>query len=172
MDNISIRPARRAHLDDIPRIELAATAQFSEADLPQSIRYRVTPAEDLREALDNQSLWVAVGPGGQIVGFAMANSVDGDAYLDELDVLPDFGRRGIGSRLVTTVVDWARSAGFSRLSLITFRHVPWNAPFYTKLGFAILEPQEHGPEIAGLIEDERRAGIDTRNRVAMRMDLQ
>lgn len=172
MDTVSISPARRAHLDDIPRIELAAAALFSEADLPQCIRFKVTPAEDLREALDNQTLWVAIGPQEQTVGFAMANTVDGDAYLDELDVLPDFGRRGIGARLVTTVIDWARGSGFSHLSLITFRHVPWNAPFYAKLGFSILDPAEHGPEIAGLIKDEHRAGIDTRKRVAMRRNLQ
>jgi hypothetical protein len=33
------------------------------------------------------------------------------------------------------VADHARTLGLTSLTLTTFRDVPWNAPFYAKLGF-------------------------------------
>jgi len=170
MATVSIQLAERRHLADIPKIELAAATMFSEADLPQTIRHRVTPVSALEEALKAQRLWVA-GDGAEVVGFAAAGIVDGAAYIDEIDVLPEFGRRGIGTGLVHTVADWARAENFSTLTLITFSHLAWNAPFYEKLGFERMISAEHGRELMGLIEEERRIGIDITNRVAMRLNL-
>ena len=172
MNSISIRPAGSEDLAAIPGIELAAATLFAEADLPHTVRHKVTAPRDLRDALERGQLWVAVAPDDRVVGFAMAGIVDGHAYLDELDVLPEFGRRGIGTRLVETVADWARAGHHVSVSLVTFRHLRWNAPFYEKLGFSALNSSEHGAEIAGLLREEKRAGIDVARRVVMRMDLQ
>jgi len=109
--------------------------------------------------------------GDRTVGFAAASVVDGGGYLDELDVMPEFGRQGIGTGLVMTVVDWARARKFPCLTLITFRHLTWNAPFYEKLGFERMEPARYGRELAGLMEEESRIGINIANRIAMRMVL-
>ena len=43
--------------------------------------------------------------------------------------------------------------------------------FYEKLGFQVMDSTEHGRELAGLIEEEHRIGINIANRVAMRMVL-
>jgi len=169
--SVAIEPARKEHLAVIPLIELDAARLFPEADLPQSVRHRVTAVAGLQEALEYGRLWVAVADNKSAVGFAMAEIVAGQAYLNELGVLQAYGRQGIGSRLVANVIDWAGQAGFRHLSLITFRHLPWNALFYEKLGFSVLDAAEHGAEIAGRIEDEGRAGINIADRVAMRMDL-
>lgn len=143
---------------------------FSEADLPRSIRYKVTHVSYLQQALEDRRLWVALDD-EKAVGFAAASVVDGGGYADEIDVMPEFCRRGIGTRLVMTVVDWARAGNLPYLTLITFSHLAWNAPFYEKLGFKIMTRAEHGKELAGLIEEERRIGINIANRVVMRMAL-
>jgi len=169
--SVVIEKAREEHLASIPGVELAGSALFSEADLPPHIRYKVTDKADLREALRDNRLWVALDRQQKIIGYAMADVVDNQAYLTEVDVLPDFGRRGIGTRLVNAVVEWAGTSEFASLSLVTFRHVPWNAPFYEKLGFSIVESSEYGPELRGFIEDEGRVGIDIANRVAMKLSL-
>jgi GNAT superfamily N-acetyltransferase len=171
VDPIAIELAREEHLADIPGIELAGATLFAEADLPQEIRHRVTAATDLRDALNASRIWVAVHQSRQTVGFAMAEVVDRQAYLTELDVLPEFGRQGIGSRLVRAVAEWAKTCDFDSLSLITFRHLPWNAPFYEKLGFFIIDSAEHGPELVGLMEEERQVGINMNNRVAMKLKI-
>ena len=169
MTEIHIAPAAEAHLGEIPRIELAAAAMFSEADLPRNIRFKVSEPGDLRDALHDRRLWVAHAGNEEIVGFAMADVVDNEAYLVEVDVLPDYCRQGIGTQLVSTVVDWTRAQGLRNLWLVTFRHLPWNAAFYEKLGFSIAEPAEHGAELASLIEEEGQLGINISNRVAMRI---
>jgi GNAT superfamily N-acetyltransferase len=168
--SISVRLAESQHLAEIPKIELAAATLFSEADLPESIRYKVTGRSDLQEGLGHERLWVALHEGTP-VGFALASVVDGVGYLDELSVRPEFGRQGVGTTLVSTVVDWARTEDFPCLTLVTFRHLAWNAPFYEKLGFRGLDSSEHGTELAGLIEEERLIGINIADRVAMRLDL-
>ena len=98
-----IELAQRTHLTQIPAIELAAASMFSELDLPQNVRYRVTDTETLRDAWDDSRIWVALNYADKAVGFAMADIVDGQAHLDEMNVLPDYGRRGIGTQLVQTV---------------------------------------------------------------------
>ena len=170
MASISVRLAESQHLAEIPKIELAAATLFSEADLPQSIRYKVTGWSDLQEALGHERLWVALHD-GKPVGFALASVVDGVGYLDELSVQPEFGRQGIGTALVSRVIDWARVEDFRCLTLVTFRHLAWNAPFYEKLGFQGLDSSEHGAELAGLIEEERLIGMNIADRIAMRLVL-
>ncbi len=171
MDSITIDRAYEGHLAVIPGIELAGATLYGESDLPQRMRHKVTSAEDLREAFERGRLWMAVLDGHKAVGFAMAETIDGQAHLTEVNVLPEYGRQGTGTRLVGAVVNWARNSGFSTLSLITFRHVAWNAPFYENIGFTIMKATEYGPELTGLIEEEKQIGLDTAKRVAMKMCL-
>ncbi|MCH8336023.1 MAG: GNAT family N-acetyltransferase [Proteobacteria bacterium] len=171
MTPISIELAESEHLSAIPAIELAASALFPEVDVPLENRYCVTEDELLREAQSDARLWVALTGDRIPVGFAMADFVDGGAHLDQMDVIPDFGRQGIGTHLVRTLIDWARSGDYPVITLITFRHLPWNAPFYEKLGFEAMASSELGAELAGLLKAEGEAGIDVRRRICMQLDL-
>jgi GNAT superfamily N-acetyltransferase len=171
-DDYTIALAERPHLTTIPVIEQAAAATFATTDLPLHLRYRVTDAETLREAQANQRLWVALGEAGHPVGFALAEIADGQAYLSQIDVHPDHARRGLGTRLVSAVVDWAISRGYDNVLLVTFRHLPWNAPFYERLGFVQMSHDDLGPELREFIEEEAAAGISRARRVGMRLQLQ
>ena len=152
-------------------IEHAAAALFPEADLPASLRYRVTDHADLDVAIRNGRLWSALDRDGSPVGFALATVVDDQAHLDEINVHPDHGQRGIGARLVQAVIDWARESGFESVSLVTFRHLPWNGPFYARFGFADIARQSLGPELKYLLDKDVEVGLDPGNRVAMRLML-
>lgn len=171
MTGIRIQAAGREHLLAIPAIELAASAMFSERDLPLHIRYRVTDADILHEAQRESRLWVALANDRTPVGFAMADTLDGSAHLDELDVMPQFGRRGIGTRLLDATINWARDNRFSRLTLVTFCHLPWNAPFYERRGFVSMADAELGDGLQSLLKEEGKAGIDVTRRVCMSLDL-
>ena len=171
MTPISIELAGSEHLAAIPAIELAASAMFPEADLPAEIRYLVTEDELLNEAQSEARLWVALTDDRTPVGFAMADIVDGGPHLDEMDVMPDFGRQGIGTRLMHELIDWARLGNYPALTLITFRHIPWNAPFYERMGFEAMATTELGEDLANLLQEEGEAGIDVHKRVCMKLDL-
>lgn len=104
-------------------------------------------------------------------GFACVDEVDGLAHLWQLSVRPSAGRRGIGRSLVEAVCDWASSSGFPAVTLTTYRDVPWNGPFYSKLGFRVLE--DLSPGLKAIRDHEREIGDDDFSpRVAMRKDLQ
>ena len=171
MTEISIKLAGSEHLSAIPAIELAASAMFPEADLPLEVRYLVIENELLQEAQSDARLWVALTDERTPVGFAMAGFIDGGAHLDEMDVMPDFGRQGIGTRLVRTIIGWGRLGDYPVLTLITFRHLPWNAPFYERMGFEAMATSELGEELAKLLQEEGDAGIDVHKRVCMKLDL-
>jgi N-acetylglutamate synthase-like GNAT family acetyltransferase len=89
-----------------------------------------------------------------------------------MDVHPDYGRRGIGTALVNTVVRWAELQGFDELTLITFRHLPWNAAFYAALGFEIVPGDLLGDGMVDLLQQEAKVGLNRANRVCMRKVLE
>lgn len=165
-----IRLALASDLPHLAAIERAAATRFEPYGLAGVYGAVLTPAAALEEALAASRLWIACD-GDAIVGFAVASIVGENAHLDEVDVHPDQGRRGIGAALVAEVCAWARAAGFRAVTLTTLRDVPWNAPFYERLGFGVLREDEWSPELREIFTDDARRGIPTSDRVAMRRDL-
>jgi GNAT superfamily N-acetyltransferase len=105
------------------------------------------------------------------VGFASIEIVDGVAHLAQLAVHPSEGRRGLGTTLVTVVCQWAQAQGYEAVTLTTFLNVAWNAPFYRRMGFRVLE--ELSPGLTAIRQHEKDIGDDDFGpRVAMRRDLE
>jgi hypothetical protein len=52
--------------------------------------------------------------------------------------------------------------------LTTFRDVPWNMPFYARVGFEVIPPEQLSPALCSVVEEESRRGLDRTRRVAMR----
>ena len=59
----------------------------------------------------------------------------------------------------------------SGVSLTTFRRVPFNAPFYARLGFGEVDPATTDPLLADAFRREVPEGIDPAERVAMLLEL-
>jgi hypothetical protein len=53
------------------------------------------------------------------------------------------------------------------LSLTTFREVPWNRPFYERLGFVEIPRDTMRPELAAVVSEEADRGLDRDARVVM-----
>ncbi len=88
------------------------------------------------------------------VSFARLEVVDGHAHLGQLSVMPEYGRLGIGTSLVVAACDWARRRGHGLITLTTFADIPFNTPFYRRLGFRPLATDEVGPEMRQVIANE------------------
>jgi GNAT superfamily N-acetyltransferase len=101
------------------------------------------------------------------VGFALVELLGPAVHLEELDVVPEHGRRGIGLRLLETVCAWAMAAGHPSVTLSTFTAVPWNAPFYQRHGFHVVKPADVSPQHVALVDAERARGLRTDLRVLM-----
>lgn len=107
---------------------------------------------------------VATGPDDRPVGFAAARPVGAHLHLAELSVDPDHGRIGVGRALVEAVAGLARRRELAGVTLTTFRDVPFNAPFYARLGFVEM-PQAEAPEALRMLfiaELPPQAAVETR----------
>ena len=170
MDPYHVGLARPEDLAFIPAIELAA-ARLLAGHAPESVLAEVTSAADLDAARRDAHLWVARA-NDRAVGFAHVKVLEARvAHLDELDVHPDHGRRGLGRRLVAAVCDWAARAQFEAVTLCTFRDVPWNRPFYETMGFEVIPTDALSPALVSVVDDEARRGLDRTHRVVMRRVL-
>ncbi|RGA06219.1 N-acetyltransferase [Microbispora triticiradicis] len=107
------------------------------------------------------------------VGFALLGVVDGLTHLEQIAVHPGHANQGIGTRLLEAVFATAAAPQSTNraVTLTTFRDVPWNAPWYARRGFRVIQPSEWGPELSALVEHERALGIEVAPRVVMRKDL-
>jgi GNAT superfamily N-acetyltransferase len=131
----------------------------------------VTDEETFLDAQTSGRLWVALADDAP-VGFALVEMLGAHtAHLDEMDVDPHHGRRGLGTALVRAVCEWAARAGYREVTLTTFRAVSWNMPFYARLGFEEIPTAELSPELAAVVRDETARGLDPHTRVAMRCRL-
>jgi GNAT superfamily N-acetyltransferase len=88
------------------------------------------------------------------VGFARLELVDGHTHVGQLSVLPEYGRLGIGASLMEASCRWAAERGDCIITLTTFVDVPFNAPWYRRLGFEEL-PEPHEAELSRAVADER-----------------
>lgn len=168
----TIRATRDADTAALPAIERAAAALFKAYGWEgEQILEDAFSADEHREYVAAGRSWVAVDGDDQPVGFAVASVVDGHAHLDEIDVHPDHGRRGIGRALIARVCAWARESGYRAIMLTTERDIPWNAPFYARLGFRILAPDELSDSLRAILAAEAEWAPDPDTRVAMQRDL-
>jgi GNAT superfamily N-acetyltransferase len=150
----TIRPATATELGTLIEVEEAADTLFAVAG------YGTTPGPASVTELDAAPLLLVAGD--PPVGYARLEFVDGRAHLEGLAVRPSSMRRGIGTALVRAICDWARAAGHTELTLCTFADVPWNGPFYAKLGFVELTELTSG--LRALRATEQRLGLDAMGR--------
>lgn len=163
----SISTGRPQDLTRLPAIELAA-ARLLAGHAPDSVLNETTAWDVLQKAQRLGHLWVALLD-DVAVGFAHVELVEREAaHLEEIDVDPAHGRQGLGTRLVLHVCEWAAGNGYTSVTLATFRDVPWNMPFYARLGFDIVPRSHLSPALRAIVEDEARRGLDPARRVIMR----
>lgn len=158
--------ARLKHIPAFSAIELSA-AQMLKGYAPESVLAETTPGCTFAAAVREGRLWVAL-IGNRPVGFALVEMLADDLpHLEEIDVEPTHGRRGLGTALVRAVCQWATVSGYPMLTLTTFRSLPWNCPFYASLGFMELSREGLRSELVALVFNEAHRGLDSDSRVVM-----
>jgi GNAT superfamily N-acetyltransferase len=154
-----VRPEERERLLEIER---EAGRAFAGIGMEEIARDDPGTVEDVAGA------WVAVDEADRPVAYLVATVVDGNAHVGQVSVAPSHARRGLGAALIDHLV---ATAGRPALTLTTFRDVAWNAPYYERLGFRVLDPADHGPELAALVRAEAERIPGDTPRVAMRREI-
>jgi N-acetylglutamate synthase-like GNAT family acetyltransferase len=152
------------------QIEIASGALFAEIGMQDVADDGAHETELLESYVEAGRTWVAEED-GVVCGYALADVLDGQAHLEQVTVHPRCGRRGIGRQIIDAVAGWARAQGLESMTLLTFRDVAWNGPYYRRLGFLDVPDAEMGPELARLRAHESDLGLDTSIRGAMRLTL-
>lgn len=159
--------ARPEHVGAIPGIELSA-ATMLRGHVPASVLEESTPEVELWQAQQEGRLWVALAD-EIVVGFALVKMLAEDLpHLQEIDVSPQHGRRGLGTALIQAVLEWLARSRHQQITLTTFRAIPWNMPFYSRLGFREIQADELRPELQAVLRDEASRGLDPAQRVVMK----
>jgi len=166
-----IREARFDELAALQGIEAAAGRRFAEIGMREVADDEPLSEESLRDYVSNGRAWVAVDEMDQPVGYLVADSLDGNAHIEQVSVHPDHGRQGIGRSLIDHLAAWAKEQGMSAVTLTTFADVPWNAPYYERRGFRSLSQKELTPGLCDRQKGEATRGLDRWPRVCMRLDL-
>ena len=162
-----IRPAEERDLDRLAPIERAAGRMFAAIGMPEIAEHEPLPVDER----PTYRAWVAVDDDDQPVAYVLVEEVDGCAHVEQISVHPDVAGQRLGSRLLDTVADWAATTDLVALTLITFRDVPWNRPYYERLGFRVLDDGDLGPGLRAKREAEVAKGLDPTARVCMRRDV-
>jgi len=145
---VTVREASAADLDGLVAIEWSGDRMFRKI----GIRFPPGPSA-VTEAIEHGAdILVAGDPP---VGFAALTRVDGNPHLAQISVLASQAGRGTGSALLAE----ALRRGGPGMTLITFRDVPWNGPWYSKHGFTELPADRWGPQLRAEWQAEIDAGL-------------
>jgi GNAT superfamily N-acetyltransferase len=155
-----LRPATSQELASLPAIEMASARRFQDSMHPGAADGQPISEGLHARWLAHDGVWVAESPRGELAGFVDWIPMARDMFVVELDVHPDHAGKRLGSQLLDAIGRFGSRLGFERMVLRTFRDVPWNEPYYRKLGFEPLAREEEHSELANVRAQEASVGLD------------
>ncbi|GAA4977754.1 GNAT family N-acetyltransferase [Kineococcus glutinatus] len=162
---------RLARPQDLPRlrdVERAAGEPFRDLGMDAVADDEPPTTAELAAHRARGRAWVATDEQDVPVGYLLLDVVDGAAHVEQVSVHPAWARRRLGGRLLEAADGWAAEHGLTAVTLTTFADVPWNAPWYARLGFAVVPDEEAGPGLLAVRRHERERGLEAWPRVSMR----
>lgn len=165
---------RLARIDDLPalrELERAAGAPFRTVGMDAVADDEPPSLEVLAGFQQDGRAWVIDDDAGRPVAYLLVDVVDDGAHVEQMSVDPRHARRGLGRQLLAAAEAWARAQGLQALTLTTFAEVPWNAPYYRRLGFHVVAEHETSAALREIRAHEAARGLDVWPRVVMRRPL-
>ncbi|MEI2825615.1 MAG: GNAT family N-acetyltransferase [Dermatophilaceae bacterium] len=168
---VFIRDSTDADLPQLGVIETSGDAAFRGLGMDVVADAPAPDASVFDAAHDAGWLFVAVDGTDQQIGFVRVELADGCPHVGQVSVLPEHAGRHTGALLLSHAAHHAVGRGFSRMTLRTFTDVPWNAPYYARLGWRVLPESDWGPGLRAVAASERAAGLGPWPRQTMVLDL-
>lgn len=154
-----LRDIERAAGEAFRAVGMGPIADDEPPSLPELARYQ--------EAGRALVACAGAAPGGVPLAYLLWEPVDGRAHIEQVSVHPDGARRGLGRALIERA---QRDSGLPSVTLTTFADVPWNAPYYARLGFRVLADADLSRGLREIRRREAELGLDRWQRVCMRRD--
>lgn len=170
----TLRAADGDELTKAVAIDDAAGLLFAQAglaiDLPNEHPFVVAERQRWRRAIDAGQLWFACCA-SEPIGFCALGRAGPLAYLEQLAVRPEHGRRGVGTMLLDLACAYSQRAGDPELWLTTYAHLPWNRPYYERHGFIVIPEARCSSELQAVLAEQRAVLPAPSERIAMMRSL-
>lgn len=167
MSDFAIRLARPEDAQAFHEVEDDAAGLLAEE--PSLKGVPIPPSRSAAEyrsiIAQRQSLSATVAD--EVVGFAACRRIGRELHLHELSVARAFQQKRIGATLLNALKIDARNSGIRAITLHTYRDIAWNAPFYARHGFTVIDDLEPYPRLAEGLEAAVEFGLPRERRCAM-----
>lgn len=163
---VTIRAPQAEELAALPAIEADAALAFAEAGFPWYAAGEGLSRSAFEASHAAGLLWAAFD-GTDPVGFLAATMADVNLHLLEVSVRRSHQRRGVGRALVERAIEHGRWTFSPAVTLTTDEAIPFNAPFYSRLGFVKLAEGRLPPDLAAILAHERQVHDPRARRIAM-----
>lgn len=169
---VSVRLARYEDVVLLPEIERSAAQSFRTIPaLAWIAEGACLPIDTHLASLEARTCWVAVTEQERPLGFLTAEREKDRLHILEVSVEAQAQGRGVGKALLAAAFQAAQQTGLKRITLTTCRDVPWNAPFYHKIGFDYLDEAALDSDLRAILEEEEACGFPPGTRCAMQRCL-
>jgi GNAT superfamily N-acetyltransferase len=172
-DDICVRLARAHETLCLNAIEAECGTIFRSVIGYEWVDQGVDLNEDIWGAsIEASTCWVVVERGSdQPIAFLAAKYFGEDIYIAEIGVLTRFQGQKIGALLLSAVEAHARDANLRAVTLTTFSEIPWNGPYYARLGYSPLAQDQAPAYLKAILADEAARGLMAKPRYAMELAL-
>ena len=166
-----IREARASDLPAMRDIEVAAGEAFRLLGMDAVADDPPPELQTLAAYQQEGRAWVASDAGDEPVAYLLVDVVNSFAHIAQVSVHPLESRKALGRQLIDTAASWARARGLKGMTLTTFANVPWNAPYYARLGFRTVPESEWPDGMGQMVLEEAAHGLDDWPRVVMKLEF-
>ncbi|AZM56417.1 GNAT family N-acetyltransferase [Streptomyces sp. WAC 01529] len=171
---LPIRPATAAELPALQEIERAAGEAFRALGMDAVADDEPPTTAELERFRRAGRAWVATDGDDAPVAYVLSEPTEHTErteHIEQITVHPSAARRRVGRALIEHLAERARAEGRTALTLTTFADVPWNAPYYARIGFRPLTDAELTPALREIRAHEAELGLDRWPRLCMHRAL-
>lgn len=144
-DNFKIRLAKEIDIPDVTKLVNAAYRELADMGLNYTATYQND--DKTKERISNGRCFVLIDDANRIIGTILITienyfTNNNTAYLGQLGVLPEFKKKGLGTKLMEFCENLIKEEGFSGVQLDTAIPAKHLVEWYQRRGYQIVG-QEH-----------------------------
>jgi GNAT superfamily N-acetyltransferase len=161
---------RIARVDDIAAliaIEIESGEAFRAVGMQAVADEPPLTADQYKVFVLDERSFVHADANDEPIAYMLLEPLDGRLFIEQVTTSADYSGKKIGAGLIDFASDYASNFGVAGLSLTTFRDVPWNAPYYARLGFQVVTDSRVTPGLIAKLGTESARGLGAWPRVAM-----
>lgn len=166
----AVRLARPAEASLLQQICLDADEEFravGRADLAGD----PFPLAVLARAIAAERVLVSTSGDGVPAGWVLLSFAAPEPCVAQIAVARDHGRAGHGTRLLEAAIARLAAHQHATVVLNTERDIPWNAPWYARFGFEVVDPAAWTEDMRTITDEQVEHGLDWSRRVHMRRPI-